>query len=161
MPQIKRQFKTISRRSDSVGNMLIVDQEPLYKNYKIYISLVSEGGRKRLIGEVDTQNKIMLVKRDKAKHYHRASNSYGFNKVVIEEIGVFRRVLLMEIDGDQTDYYLIPDTVILKEGHKLNFVSQGFELQWFLPMQVILKYKFGGRWQEGKMIEPSNHQKNI
>lgn len=152
MPQIRREFKTINRRSDVIGNMLIIQQEPVYGNYKIFISLVSEGSRERLIGEVDTQNKVLMVKRDKAKHYMRANNSYGFNRVVIEEVSVFNRVLLMEIDGDAIDYYLIPDVDILRKGHKLNFVNQGFELQWFLPMVEIVKYKFDGRWKEGKMM---------
>lgn len=154
MPQVQRIFKVINRRSDSIGNMLIVKQEPLYKNYRIYLALVEEGTRERFIGEVDAENKILLVKRDKAKHYHRASNSYGFNRVVIEEMSIFNRVLLMEVDGDQIDYYLIPDVYILKHGHKLNFVSQGFELQWFLPMQEIVKFKYGGRWEKGKLIAP-------
>lgn len=154
MPQIKRVFTTINKRSDSAGNMLIIKQEPLYKNYKIYLALVEEGTRERFIGEVDTENKILMVKRDKAKHYHRASNSYGFNKVVIEEVAVFNKVLLMEIDGVLVDYYLIPDRDILRKGHKLNFVSQGFELQWFMPMQEIVKYKYGGRWEKGKMLAP-------
>lgn len=161
MPRIQRIWKVVSKRSDVVGNMLIIKQEPMYKNYKIFLSLVAEGNRERLLGEVDTENKILFVSRDKAKHFHRISLSYGFNKIVIETVAVFNRVLLMEIDGPTVSYFLIPDVVILKEGHKLNFVNQGFELQWFLPMQIIKKYKFDGRWKEGKMLHPKKIQENI
>lgn len=152
MPQVRREFKVINRRSDSVGNMLIIEQEPLYKNYKIKIALVSEGNRERLIGEVDAENKVLLVRRNREKHFHRISRSYGFNNVVIDEIALFRRVLLMEEIEQDVKYFLIPDKVILTYGKHLYFKEQGFELQLFVPYIIIEKYEFKGRWEKGKLI---------
>lgn len=161
MPSVRRDFKVINKRSDSEGNMLIVKQEPLYKNYKIYLSLVKEGNRERLIGEVDTENQVLLVKRDKSKHFHLKSHSYGFNREVIFRMAVFKFVLIEETVGDAIHYYMIRDKYIIEHGQRLFFREQGFELQVFLDYHHIVKHEFKGRWKKGKLIRPVPTQLKI
>lgn len=145
MPKVKKQFKVVHRESDKVGNMLIVEQEPVYGNYRLLLHLVSEK-KPRHIGEVDTKQRTLLVQRDRAKHLFLKNNSYGFNYKIISSFEPVDRVLLHETDGSNNNYFLIPEQVVREESKTMNFKQQGFELQVFLEYAKIKQYAVNHRW---------------
>lgn len=150
MPKVKIVFKDIHKRSDVKGNMLIVSEEPVYGNRKVYIHLAAES-RRRLIGEIDRQNKIMFIRRDKNKHLHYKMNSYGFNWTVINETKQFNSVLMMLKDGDSQQWYMIPVQFIKESGSVKNFSKSGFELQVFLRVEYLPSFKTSSRFIKNKL----------
>src|SRR5687768_15898080 len=122
MPIVRKQYKVIHKRSDSKGNFFIVEQEPLYGNWKLYVHLTGED-RRRFIGEIDKDNRVMLVRRDKSKHYHFQMRAYGFNYRIINDIADLQSILLEERDGASVAYYLIPVSFIKTSGVVKEFMK--------------------------------------
>lgn len=119
---------------DEVGNVLYVNTRGL--NPSIYLKLKVEK-RERLIGTLSEKHKFMQVKRKKAKHLHRKSDSYGFNHYVLSNAQRFNKVKVCDDDGQ----YMVPVKRILQDGEFLFFNAKGFELQIFLKMDIIRGYK--------------------
>lgn len=124
------------RGIDKAGNALII-----MKSGNVYLQLPSEGSRKRRLGFIDWGNKIFNTERERAKHFHRMSSTYGFNHYLFALLNpkqnLFERVRLT----DETGEYLIPCTEILERQNRfLHFKNQGFELQIFYPESEINKF---------------------
>jgi hypothetical protein len=157
MPRVKRLFKPIHQRSDKKGNMIIVTEEPVYGNRKVYIHLAGED-KPRLIGEIDRRNKILFVRRDKSKHYHYKMNAYGFNWVVINETKNFNQVLLLLKDGSMKQYFMIPVDFIKSNGMVKNFSSSGFELQVFLRAEYLDRFSTKTRFNQSALLQTNEHE---
>lgn len=150
MPKVKRQFKNIFKKSDAKGNVLLVEEEPTYGNRKVYIHLTTEG-YPRLIGEIDRNNKVIFMERNKQKHFMWSMRAYGFNWFVINKTDQFVNVLLRESDGDDDTWYLIPVEKIKELGTTKNFGEQGFELQTFLRIEYMENYKTDKRFEKNRL----------
>jgi hypothetical protein len=150
MPITRKQFKVIHNETDPDGNHFIVEQEPLYGNWKLYIHLHSEPKR-RFIGEVDTQNAILFVMRDKARHYQRNMGAYGFNWRAIHRIGNLKFILMLEDLGYAKQYYLIPKKKLIAHGVKKNFSASDMELQIFLRQEFLELFKTPAHFTKGRM----------
>jgi hypothetical protein len=150
MPAIRNEWKVISKRSDRNGNFFIVEEEPQYHNWKVSIHLAGEK-RARLIGEIDTENLTMLVKRDKSRHFLREMLAYGFNYTVINDIVDLRNILMLETDGERKTYYLIPVKFIKENGKVKEFNKTGFEIQIFLRHEYLTRFLFKGRFEHGRL----------
>jgi hypothetical protein len=105
-------------------------------NNKIELKLVNET-RYRVLGTIDSVNRVFRVRRNKKKHLHRVSKSYGFNAHIIENAKLFDAILLTDDDGK----YLIPLSVVKTKGKYLFFKQEGFERQIFLSLDEINLYK--------------------
>ena len=98
----------------------------------ISIKLKSES-RKREIGVINPQERYFAVNRIREKHLFRKNNSYGFNHYILQNAKKFDKIKL----SDDFGTWLIPIKLILEKGSFLHFNKNGFELQIFLPLDVI------------------------
>lgn len=154
MPRIRRQYKNIHKRSDSRGNMLLVEQEPVYGTKKIYLHLKGEEFQ-RLVAEIDPNNRTMFLKRDRNKHFHFQMMSYGFNYSILKDTKNTDNILLQVRDGDDNEYYMLPRKFILENGVVKEFSKVGFEIQIFLRVEYLEKFKTKNRWSPSKLL-PQN-----
>ena len=121
--------------TDDFGNIAYVKDNEIRLRIK---------GRKRVRKLFDIHKPLNLIscKRNREKHLHIKSNSYGFNWNVLMKAKEVQNVLLKDKEG----LYLIPIRDILNIGQFMHFIKQKFELQIFLNLDEINKYKL----QDGK-----------
>jgi hypothetical protein len=100
----------------------------------ISIKLKSEA-RTREIGVINPKEKYFVVNRIREKHLFRKNNSYGFNHYILTNAKKFDTIKL----SDDFGTWLIPIKLILEKGSFLHFNKDGFELQIFLPLDIITK----------------------
>ena len=67
------------------------------------------------------------------------SKSYGFNWNIINDADLGIKTIHLVVD--KKDKYIIPKTILETYGKFLNFKQQGFELQKFLPFDMIKNFK--------------------
>jgi hypothetical protein len=104
----------------------------------IHLKLKSENKR-RNIGTIYFNDRSFHVLRDSGKHYHYVSKSYGFNWNIIADD--FLNIKSVYLVVDKSERYIIPKSVMETYGKFLNFKQQGFELQKFLPMDMIKTFR--------------------
>lgn len=93
--------------------------------------------KQRRIGFIDRKKKTFVVTRNREKHLYRKTNSYGFNYHIISKAKTFDTILLKDEYGE----YEFPVSKLLEHGKTvLHFAQQGFELQIFLPLEIIEMY---------------------
>jgi hypothetical protein len=129
-------------KEDNAGNTLYLriwsDENKLDVGGTIFLKLKSES-KKRNLGNLTIKDRSFHIIRDSNKHYHYKSKSYGFNWNIINdaELGIKSIHLIV----DKKDKYVIPKTILDTYGKFLNFKQQGFELQKFLPFDMIKNFK--------------------
>lgn len=101
----------------------------------ISLKLKSEA-RTREIGVINPQKRYFAVNRIREKHLFRKNNSYGFNHYILANAKKFDKVKL----SDDFGTWLIPIKLILEKGSFLHFNKDGFELQIFLPLDIITQF---------------------
>lgn len=151
MPRIKNQFKVIHTRSDARGNMLLVDEEPVYGTRRVFLHLKGED-HKRLIGQIDRQNRIIFMKRDKTRHFFHKMQSWGFNYTVIKDTMQFDNVLLQVSEGEMIEHFMVPRKFILDNGVVKEFAKTGFEIQIMLRVEYLEKFKTSYRFEPSKLL---------
>jgi len=134
LKKIKKLKKTIRQFFDKDENRIIIESTD--KRIGISIKLISEKKR-RNIGYITKSTRTLFVKRERSKHLHWMSNSYGFNYHLIKEAKQFDLVSL----SDEFSDYNIPRTYILENGKILFFKQQGFELQTFVTLNEMEQFK--------------------
>lgn len=129
-------------KSDNFGNDLYLrvfsDENNKDVGASIYLKLKSENKR-RNIGTLFFNDRSFHVIRDSSKHYHYVSKSYGFNWNIINDD--FLNIKTVHLVVDKSERYIIPKSVMETYGKFLNFKQQGFELQKFLPMEIIRNFR--------------------
>jgi hypothetical protein len=129
-------------KEDNAGNTLYLriwsNENKLDVGGSIFLKLRSES-KKRNLGNLIIKDRSFHIIRDSGKHYHYKSKSYGFNWNIINyaELGIKSIHLIV----DKKDKYVIPKTILDTYGKFLNFKQQGFELQKFLPFDMIKNFK--------------------
>ena len=125
------------KKDDGQGNIIIA--EALTPNQIVIKLDLKDSSRKQplKIGEVNPETRCLEIKRNRSKHLHYKSNSYGFNHHVISTGTKFDYVLIK----DEYGIYKVPTVIILTVGQFLYFQQQGFERQIFLPIEQIEQYK--------------------
>lgn len=114
--------------ADKNGNKLIIKVSG-----NVFLKLSKEKRHRRL-GLIDRDKKLFIINRKREKHLHRKSNSYGFNHHLISKAKTFNKILLTDEFGE----YQFPINKILDHGKTfMHYKQQGFELQIFLPIEVI------------------------
>lgn len=130
-------------RSDNFGNDIILkifhnEEEGYDVGCTIFLKLKSES-RHRNLGYLYLADKSFHVLRDSSKHFHYKTKSYGFNWSIINDAVLNIKTIHLIIN--KSDKYIIPISVLDSFGKFLNFQQQGFELQKFLPMDIIQRFK--------------------
>lgn len=125
----------IAIHKDGNGNKLIIDHYPTYANIKLQLNAEK---RSRNVGTLDFSTRVLWVKREREKHLFRKMNAYGLNHYLLKEAKLFDHVRLRDEQHD----WLIPREFILENGKFLNFSNHGgFELQIFIPIDLIMDFK--------------------
>lgn len=131
-PKLPEEIKTVS---DDRGNNLKCFNNG--KRIRLYLKLVSEKSSRNL-GTINPARKVLEIKRNRAKHLFRKTQSYGFNYKLLADSKLFENVRLM----DDFQEWLIPKQFILDNGNFMNFVNHGgFELQIFLPLSSMQEFE--------------------
>ena len=129
-------------RKDNFGNHLIMkaylDDNNNDTHASFHLKLKSED-RYRLLGYLDVEKNIFYCKRKSSKHLHYKTNSYGFNWEIIGEPQLYIKNIALRVDDDTL--YIFPKKLISDSGIFLNFKQQGFELQKFINVNLLERYK--------------------
>ncbi len=131
-------------KSDNFGNDLYLrifsDENNIDVGGTIFLKLKSENKRRNL-GNICLSDRSFHVLRDSGKHFHYMSKSYGFNWNIINDADLNIKTIHLVVD--KSEKYIIPKSVLETYGKFLNFKQQGFELQKFLPMDMIRQFRDG------------------
>jgi hypothetical protein len=120
---------------DKVGN--VIASKHNNSTATLRLKLASEKYY-RSVGSINLKKRQLEVIRERDKHLFRKFNAYGFNHFILANAILFDHVLLK----DEYGLYNVPRQVILTQGKFMNFTNHGgFELQIFLPLPEIEKYK--------------------
>lgn len=104
---------------------------------KVLLKLVKEKHQRKL-GIIDRARRILIIHRKRYKHLHKKMNGYGFNELLISKAKTFDKILLKDEYGE----YVFPIAKIFDHGKRyLHFKGEGFELQLFLPIEIIELHK--------------------
>lgn len=106
------------------------------KGNKRLLSLKLKGQKPRKIGVFYPSSGNLYVFRNREKHLHRESNSYGFNYTLLTRLPNLKQVIIQESIKDQ---YSVGLGNLLAEGKFLFFQQQGFEKQIFYPITKLRK----------------------
>jgi hypothetical protein len=134
----KKQVLNTWRDTDRKGNVFIAEhtEEDIF----VYIYLKSED-RKRYIGRINKEQRILFIRRDRSKHCHRKTSSYGFCFKLFKESTRFDTVHLRDEFGS----FQFPKATVLNECRVMNFTQSedgnDYELQYFLPIKIMNKYE--------------------
>jgi len=120
----------INTIQDDSGNKIVVEGDNLYLCLK-------EDNRKRHIGVLNKAAKVLSMKRDRKRHLHYKSNSYGFNYQVLSQGTKFNKILIR----DNVESFLVPLEFLLEKGRFLYFKQQGFERQIFITLDELKEHK--------------------
>ena len=132
----KEKGKVVIRQFlDDQENAIISTEKD--KTIALDLKLVSEKRRRR-IGVLTKSTGTFNVVRIRAKHLHNKLNAYGFNHKILEMSKRIKNVVLT----DDITRYKIPKEFIMNNTNFLFFKQQGFELQTFLTLDLVVSHRF-------------------
>jgi hypothetical protein len=114
---------------DKQGNRLVMETGRPFK-----LRLFLKGKRPKLIAHYDYDKKILIVKKNSERHYHYKTKSYGFNYALFDNLDI--DYVHLTIDKE---IFNIPADAF-NQARVMNFSGEGFELQKFLPVEIIRNY---------------------
>ena len=105
----------------------------------VYLQLKNSQSYPRQIGYIDVPTKTFHCFRDSSKHLHIKSNSYGFNYFLTDRRFGIEKI---KVKIDNISYCF--DTELLNSDSAVMFYkSQGFEVQKFLPFEILKNFRVG------------------
>ncbi len=129
-------------QSDFIIRKFFIDDDNylmIKSNHKlIHLRLKLKDDKPRLIGTVTKSTRTIEMRRKRAVHLFRKTNSYGFNNYVLTEQNSFDWVRLSD---DAGNHWKIPVKYILENGAYLNFKNEGFELQRFVSLESLEQFR--------------------
>lgn len=129
-------------KTDDAGNALyfVVNEiEGRPESGEIHLQLAGEKKTRR-IGHYSFADRTLFVKRDPALHLHRKTSSYGFNYAILKETDLFQIQTIKLRDTATKSLYCFPAAIVFEYGRILYFKQQGFELQYFVPVERLGRY---------------------
>lgn len=111
------------------GKVLLIKQINPYTN-----ELSIKSGRVVKIGNLNKNTGELLIFRDRSKHEHIKTSSYGFNSWVMNNSTAIKTIRIEEKNGDYHNTYLITRAALLAEGLEMNFIG---ERQIFYPIKQL------------------------
>lgn len=130
MPKKKPDDFIFQQVPDNQGNAIWI-----MNSGNVFLKLLKEQ-KKRRLGYIDRGKQTFIIRRKRHTHLLRKINSYGFNHHMISKAKSFDKISLRDEFGE----YTIPVSAVLMHGKK-HFKKQGFELQIFLPLEVIETFR--------------------
>ncbi|MDD8018603.1 MAG: hypothetical protein PHP42_09540 [Bacteroidota bacterium] len=122
---------------------------------EIFLYLPNQKPKK--IGWFNENGDTFHTQRNPAKHFHRNSNSYGFNYELLRD-GNFSRVVVHLPFGEHLE---TSREHILENGFFLYFKEQGFEKQRFLALSEFGKEKSEEREKRLREREAKDNQQTL
>ena len=120
---------------DDVGN--IIESTHKATTATLRLKLATEK-HYRSIGTINMKYRQLEITRERSKHLFRKFNAYGFNHYILANSTLFDHILLK----DDIGVYKVPKDLVIEKGKFMNFKNHGgFELQIFLPLDEIERYK--------------------
>lgn len=111
------------------GKILLIRQINPYIN-----ELSIKSTRTILIGKLDKNTGELLIFRDRSKHEHIKTSSYGFNSWLMHNSTTIKTIRIEEKNGDYHNTYKITRQALLHEGLEMNFIG---ERQIFYPIRQL------------------------
>lgn len=111
------------------GKILLIRELNSYTN-----QLSIKSGRITIIGNVNKNTKELLVFRDRSKHEHIRTSSYGFNAWLMENSTAIDKIRIEEKNGDDHNVFVISRAALLVGGNVMNFIG---ERQIFYPIKQL------------------------
>ena len=121
---------------DNAGNSFIAEAIPPFGNIEVSLRLVSHKTRK--LGVINQRTRTLYVRRNATTHIYRNTNSYAFNSELITNSKLPYDNIILTVGRTK---YKLPRDLIFGEGSYQMHRQAGFELQLFLPISIIKKYK--------------------
>jgi hypothetical protein len=128
-----KQYKTIIDPNNPDCYFYMVETS---KTITVYLKLASET-KKRKLGMVTKSTKTFHITRNRIKHLHIKTNSYGFNDYLIRNAKEFDTIELQ----DELKRWKFPKNFVIDNGVYLFFKKEGFELQKFVPLELLKTYE--------------------
>ena len=148
----------VMAKEDNAGNTLYLrvwsDENKIDIGGTIFLKIRRES-KKRNLGNLVVDDRSFHIIRDSGKHYHYKSKSYGFNWNIINDADLGIKSIHLIVDHNEK--YVIPKTILDTYGKFLNFKQQGFELQKFLPFDMIKNFRDDSYKREPQLNEHSNN----
>lgn len=117
--------------------MMRIRRFEYYNTYTIDIK-----GKEKRIGTYSSITKTLSIERNKSRHLHKQSDSYGINSEMLESIAYeCEYVVLTEKQGRKVNTYKIPFFELMRNRFFLHFKSQGYERQVFIKHSVFTQFK--------------------
>ena len=115
--------------TDANGNRLVLES-----GRPMPLRLFLKGQRPKLIAHYNPEQKVLILKRNSERHYHYKSKSYGFNYAILDSLEIEQVHLTIN-----KERFIIPIKAF-ESARVLNFSQSGFEVQKFLPVEIIRTY---------------------
>lgn len=125
--------KRIYTQTDETGNELRIYSEPVAPHVLEVRLYVAQERKERKLGVINKKTRTLNIVRERSRHLHKKSLSYGFSYALLSEAKTFDVVLLR----DEITTYKIPRIQILNHGEYLFFKQKGFEKQIFVPLSIL------------------------
>lgn len=103
---------------------------------QVFLKLRSESSARRL-GYIRPAQRILELERNRSRHLHQKSNSYGLNYELIKQSTRFDTIRII----DEFGVYDLPKDIALSNGKFLFFKQEGFERQLFIPLTLLTQYQ--------------------
>jgi hypothetical protein len=126
----------IKTQPDERENYFSVESDQLMLVRSIWLHLASEN-KSRNIGILHVKDRVLKIKRNRARHLFKKNNSYGFSEHIIRTAILFDHILI----EDDYGVYRVPREEIMSNGTYLDFKQIGFEKQIFLSLEIIERYR--------------------
>jgi hypothetical protein len=126
---------------DPQGNKVYLrvfyDETNTSQNAVIHLRLKGEN-RPRQLGTLIFSTRTFFCKRNSTKHYHYKTKGYGFNWTILNDPHLSIEKIHMVLD--EKEHFIFEKSLIETYGKFLNFKQQGFELQRFMPIEIIREH---------------------
>lgn len=111
------------------GKELIIKHVNPYTN-ELYI----KSGRLSLVGKLNLNTGELLVFRDRSKHEHIRTSSYGFNAWLMNNSTAIKDIRIEEKNGQDSNVFKISRQTLLSGGKEMDFIG---ERQIFFPIRQL------------------------
>ena len=135
--------KKVSKvRTNSVFRSFYIDMDNYIRiesnDRLIKLTLMLYNSEPRFVGTITKSTRTIEIRRKMSVHLFRMANAYGFNEYILKNSKTFDWIRLRDDAGND---WKIPKQFIIDNGKYLNFKEQGFELQLFVPLEMLEPYR--------------------
>lgn len=116
------------------GKFLVIRPLNPYTNQLLIRTMT---GKSTIVGNVNKNTKELLVFRDRSKHEHIRTSSYGFNAWLMQNSTAIDNIRIEEEYQGHHNVYRISRAALLVGGNEMDFIG---ESQIFYPIKQLEMY---------------------